>query len=82
MLTVIQKVLQVPFFLPSEADKPDRLKGTLSPPTQGEIILMARASLANSASPLASYAMPNEWFKAIGLFPIDEVKTGVLASYY
>jgi len=36
----------------------------------------------NSASPLASYAMSNEWFKEIGLYPIDEVKTGVLASYY
>ncbi len=36
----------------------------------------------NSASPLASYAMPNAWFKAIGLYQIDEVKTGVLASYY
>lgn len=39
-------------------------------------------SWRNSASPLASYAMPNEWFKAIGLYQIDEVKTGVLASYY
>lgn len=40
------------------------------------------SSWQNSASPLASYAMPNEWFKAIGLYQIDEVKTGVLASYY
>ena len=39
-------------------------------------------SWRNSTSPLASYAMPNEWFKAIGLYQIDEVKTGVLASYY
>lgn len=39
-------------------------------------------SWRNSASPLASYAMPNEWFKSIGLYSIDEVKTGVLASFY
>lgn len=39
-------------------------------------------SWRNSASPLASYAMPNEWFKNIGLYSIDEVATGVLASYY
>jgi RNA-directed DNA polymerase len=26
--------------------------------------------------------MPNKWFKAIGLYQIDEVKTGVLASHY
>jgi group II intron reverse transcriptase/maturase len=40
------------------------------------------SSWRNSASPLASYAMPNEWFKAIGLYQIDEVKTGVLAPYF
>ncbi|WP_252097671.1 reverse transcriptase domain-containing protein [Pseudoalteromonas sp. NBT06-2] len=39
-------------------------------------------SWRNSMSPLASYAMPNSWFKDIGLYQIDEVKTGVLASYY
>ena len=44
--------------------------------------LIKMSSWRNSASPLASYAMPNEWFKAIGLYQIDEVKTGVLASYY
>lgn len=39
-------------------------------------------SWRNSASPLASYAMPNQWFKMVGLYPIDEVETGVLASFY
>lgn len=39
-------------------------------------------SWRNSASPLASYAMPNQWFKNLGLYSIDEVKTGVLASFY
>ncbi|CAQ79751.1 group II intron reverse transcriptase/maturase [Aliivibrio salmonicida LFI1238] len=39
-------------------------------------------SWRNSASPLASYAMPNQCFKSLGLYSIDEVKTGVLASFY
>jgi len=39
-------------------------------------------SWRSAKSPLASYAMPNKWFKEIGLYPIDGVKTGVLASYY
>jgi len=40
------------------------------------------SSWRNSASPLASYAMPNSWFDEIGLYPVGEVKTGVLASNY
>jgi group II intron reverse transcriptase/maturase len=47
------------------------------PPFKG----MKMNSWRNSMSPLASYAMPNSWFKDIGLYQIDEVKTGVLASY-
>lgn len=39
-------------------------------------------SWRNSGSPLAHYAMPNRWFEEIGLYQIDGVKTGVLASYY
>jgi RNA-directed DNA polymerase len=39
-------------------------------------------SWCNSGSPLAHYAMPNSWFDGIGLYKIDKVKTGVLASYY
>jgi len=39
-------------------------------------------SWRNAASPLANFAMPNSWFNLIGLYQIDEVKTGVLASYY
>lgn len=35
-------------------------------------------SWRNAASPLASYAMPNSWFKEIGLYQVNEVKTGVL----
>lgn len=36
-------------------------------------------SWRNSASPLANYAMQNSWFKAIGLYQLDEVETGVFA---
>ncbi len=43
---------------------------------------MKMNSWRNSASPLANYAMPNKWFDEIGLYKIDKVNTGVLASYY
>lgn len=43
---------------------------------------MKMKSWCNSGSPLAHYAMPNRWFQDIGLYQIDKVKTGVLASYY
>ena len=43
---------------------------------------MKMKSWRNSGSPLAHYAMPNRWFKEIGLYGIDEVKTGVLAPYF
>jgi RNA-directed DNA polymerase len=39
-------------------------------------------SWRNAASPLASFAMPNNWFKEIGLYQINEVKTGILVSCY
>jgi group II intron reverse transcriptase/maturase len=39
-------------------------------------------SWCNSGCLLAHYAMPNKWFEEIGLYPIDKVKTGVLAFYY
>ena len=39
-------------------------------------------SWRSAKSPLANYAMPNKWFKDMGLYQIDKVKTGVLASYY
>jgi RNA-directed DNA polymerase len=35
-------------------------------------------SWRNSASPLASYSMPNEWFIKIGLFNMEVVKTGII----
>jgi len=39
-------------------------------------------SWRSARSPLASYSMPNRWFREVGLYQIDEVKTGVLASNY
>ena len=44
--------------------------------------LISMSSWRNSASPLASYAMPNSWFNEIGLYHVGEVETGVLASNY
>ncbi|WP_191603777.1 group II intron reverse transcriptase/maturase [Marinomonas algicola] len=37
-------------------------------------------SWRNSLSPLSSVAMPNQWFEALGLHPIEKVTTGWLAS--
>ena len=39
-------------------------------------------SWGNAGSPLSHYAMPNSWFKEMGLYSIDKVNTGVLAPYY
>jgi group II intron reverse transcriptase/maturase len=39
---------------------------------------MTMDSWKNAASPLSHYAMPNQWFKEVGLYAIDEVKTGIL----
>lgn len=36
-------------------------------------------SWRNSASPLASFAMPNQWFNELGLHSIENLKTGWLA---
>ncbi len=43
---------------------------------------MKMNSWRNSASPLAHHAMSNKWFNELGLYQVDKVKTGVLASYY
>lgn len=39
---------------------------------------MKMNSWCNSCSPLASFAMPNKWFKEMGLYSIEEGKTGWL----
>lgn len=36
----------------------------------------------NAASPLAHYAMPNEWFTGVGLHNLEEVETGKVFSVY
>ena len=36
-------------------------------------------SWRNSKSPLSSYAMPNSWFKKLGLYQIEKMLTGWLA---
>jgi RNA-directed DNA polymerase len=35
-------------------------------------------SWKNSNSPLAAYSMPNNWFRSIGLFEMDKIKTGLI----
>lgn len=35
-----------------------------------------------TASPLASYAMPNQWFNDLGLFDLEQVKAGYVFSTY
>ncbi len=41
---------------------------------------ISMTSWRNSASPLASYAMPNQWFNDQGLVNLEEVKTGYVFS--
>jgi len=40
---------------------------------------VAMSKWNTSASPLASYAMPNSWFDEQGLFDLGSVKTGVVS---
>ena len=49
---------------------------------KGNFKFIKMNSWRNSASPLASYAMPNKWFTETGLYQMDEVKTGVLAFHF
>lgn len=41
---------------------------------------ISMTSWKNAASPLASYAMPNQWFDALGLVNLEHVKTGYVFS--
>ncbi len=43
----------------------------------GEFKAIKMASWRNSASPLASYALPNKYFEEIGLYNIVRVQTGI-----
>ncbi|MGR3243265.1 group II intron maturase-specific domain-containing protein, partial [Vibrio vulnificus] len=40
------------------------------------------SSWKNAQSPLASYAMPNQWFTDLGLVNLEHVKTGYVFSNY
>jgi len=44
---------------------------------KGEFKLIKMDSWRNSASPLASYALPNKYFDEIGLFDMAKVQTGI-----
>lgn len=49
---------------------------------KGRFKSIKMASWRSSASPLASYAIPNAWFDEQGLFNLTTIKTGQLASLY
>ena len=49
---------------------------------KGRFKSIKMASWRSSASPLASYGMPNAWFDEQGLFNLTTIKTGQLASLY
>jgi RNA-directed DNA polymerase len=44
----------------------------------GDFAKIRMRSWRNSRSPQASYAMPNDWFRELGLFEMEKLKTGVL----
>ncbi|QAT40474.1 group II intron reverse transcriptase/maturase [Clostridium sp. JN-9] len=48
----------------------------------GNFKKISMASWRNSASPLLSMALPNEWFDEIKLFDMSKVETKVLYHYY
>jgi group II intron reverse transcriptase/maturase len=43
---------------------------------------ISMTSWRNAASPLASFAMPNQWFNDLGLVNIEQIKTGYVFSSY
>ena len=49
---------------------------------QGEFKAIKMSSWRNAASALANYAMPNEWFRELGLFELSRVETGYLPRNY
>jgi RNA-directed DNA polymerase len=49
---------------------------------QGEFKFIKMNSWRNAASPLAHYALPNDYFREEGLFEMDAVQTGYLPQNY
>jgi hypothetical protein len=49
---------------------------------QGEFKAIKMSSWRNAGSALANYAMPNAWFRELGLFELSRVETGYLPQKY
>ncbi|MGB2146703.1 MAG: group II intron maturase-specific domain-containing protein, partial [Vibrio toranzoniae] len=49
---------------------------------KGPFKLIQMSSWKNARSPLASYAMPNQWFNDLGLVNLESLKTGYVFSNY
>lgn len=49
---------------------------------QGEFKAIKMNSWRNAGSPLANYAMPNAWFRELGLYELGRVETGYLPQTY
>lgn len=49
---------------------------------KGPFKLIQMSSRKNARSPLASYAMPNQWFNDLGLVNLESLKTGYVFSNY
>jgi len=49
---------------------------------QGEFKAIKMNSWRNARSPLANYAMPNAWFRELGLYELGRVETGYLPQTY
>jgi group II intron reverse transcriptase/maturase len=47
---------------------------------KGDFQYIRMSSWSNSASPLASFSMPNKWFAELGLFDLGKVETGLYVS--
>lgn len=47
---------------------------------QGEFLMIRMRSWRNAACNLASYALPNKYFKELGLFDLSVVRTGISVS--
>ena len=47
---------------------------------KGEFMKIKMNSWRNAASPLASFALPNDYFRELGLFDLSRVRTGATAS--
>ena len=49
---------------------------------KGEFKAIKMSSWRNAGSALANYAMPNEWFRELGLFDLSRIETGYLPQKF